>query len=167
MQFTSRYAAFQAFVRDPEKQYFPDGRDRTIRPELVANFAEDATDETYEGQEGEPNYVAMRGGGFFDSELAKERHGWTDEEHNAVVDHLLMLEKTTGDVKRHEVAKPIPPWPTYDDMHAEFVADNAITMGLAQEALLYEQRTLNRDVVVENLSEYVQRHAGESELTAA
>jgi hypothetical protein len=166
VKFTSPFAAFQAFVRDPELQYFSDGRSRTIRPELVANFAEDATDETYQGQEGEPNYVAMRGGGFFDSEVAKTRHGWTDEEHDAVVQYLLDL-VPSGDVKVHEPAKAVPPWPTYDEMHPEHIAERAMEMGLVNQSLLYEQRTLNRDEITGPLTEYAQQHAGEEELTAA
>jgi hypothetical protein len=167
VKFSSRHGGYQGIVREAEEQFFSDGRSRIIRPMLVADFAEDATDETYQGQEGEPNYVAMRGGGFFDSEVAQARHNWTDEEREAVETRLLEIAKTSGDVKLWEQAKPIPPWPTYDEMHPDHVADRAIEMGLAQQALMYEERTLNRDEVTGRLSEYVQQQVAEDELTAA
>lgn len=168
MQFISHIVGYIAMVRDEQRQYFPDGNYRVLRPALFADFAEEAVDETYHGQEGESDYVAMRGGGFFDSEAAAKRHGWTEEEHEAVVERLLEIVKDgSGDVRVYEVAKPTPPWNTYDEQHPDAIVATATVTGMAQAALSYEERTEKREELMEGLRELVAEQNAESELTAA
>lgn len=170
MRFTSKFAGYQAVVREPVNQWFDDGRHREIRPMIVCDFAEGSEDLTFRGQEGQDEgatYVAMIGGGFFDTEEAQAKHGWTDEEREAAEARLKEIERTDGDVRELVPAVPIPPWPTYDEQHPDHVADRAIELGFAQEALLYEQRTLKRESVLEKLTAYIQENADQSELTAA
>lgn len=111
MQFIApKNAGLVVPVRDPEKQYFPDGRERLIRAELVADFAEQAILETYvqfNTETGDPmgvgtdpdtgetiygaTFTAPRGGGWFDTEEAQRAHQWTDEEREFVEAKLLTL----------------------------------------------------------------------------
>ena len=45
----------------------------------------------------------------------------------------------------------VPPWPTYDTMHAAKIAPTAHELGLAAEAIQYEEATLNRESVLKAL----------------
>lgn len=166
-----------AHVKDPVMQFFPDGRERLIRPALVADFSEQSLGpESYAGYDdplnGRDTYVAVRGGGYLDTEEAQKRHGWTDEERQTVDDHLTFLATTPplgmeGDIKIYEKPVPVAPWPTYDSMHHNTVAETAKTLGLAAEALRYETQTKNRPAVTAKLQELVEDQIGEESLTAA
>lgn len=169
LQFISpRHAGLIVCVREPEEQFFSDGRSRIIRPALNADFAEESVDETYQGQDGDPAYRAMRGGGWFDSDVAAARHQWTEEEKKAVEQRLIDISNDgSGDVQLYVPAKPTPPWPAYDDMHHEQIPKFAEQAGLVTEALIYEQRSKARPRVVEKLQELVELASAEADLTAA
>jgi hypothetical protein len=165
--FTSPIAGYIAWVREEDRQYFPDGNYRVKRPALFADFAEEAIDETYRGQEGEPDYVAMRGGGFFDTDVAAKRHGWNDEEKKAVEERLLEIADASEDVRVYEPAKPIPPWPNFDSQEPDMIVLVASSTGLANAAIVYEQRTEKREDLIAQLQEVAEQQAAEHDLTAA
>jgi hypothetical protein len=170
LQFTSRYAALQMPVRDEVRRYFDDGRSVVLRPALLADFAEMGVTETYHGDPsaGFPmTYDAIRGGGFFDSDIAAERHGWNDEEKAFVEARLLDNAKTDGDCELYVVKPPDPPWPTYPKMRTDSIVKMARELGYEQEAVIYEERTLKREAILGPLREDLQQREAEDELTVA
>ena len=170
MQFTSRYSALQMPVRDEVRRYFDDGRSIVLRPALLADFAEMAVSETYAGDPsaGMPTtYEALRGGGYFDSDAAAEKHGWTEEEKAFVEAALLRNAQTDGDCQLHVVKPPDPPWPTYDKMRTDSVVKMARELGYEQAAIMYEERTLKREAILGPLRDDLQQREAEGELTVA
>jgi hypothetical protein len=179
------------FVRDEQREYFPDGRSILLKPPLVADFAEQALAvETYDG------LVDEDLGGADVREPARRRllrhrvqaqkdNGWTDEERELVEARLLdaaengpkadeyrtmpphLRPPSFGDVKLYEEPVPVAPWPTYDKIHHNLVASKAHELGLSAAALAYETRTKNRPSVVEKLQEFAALEQAENELTAA
>jgi hypothetical protein len=190
LKFTARWGGYQMFIRDEQREYFPDGRSRLLKPSLVADFGEQALAvETYDGTVDEDlgggTYVSPRGGGYLDTELAQKDNGWTDEEREFVEARLLeaaengpnageyrtmpphLRPPSFGDVKLYEEPVPVAPWPTYDKIHHNLVASKAHELGLSGAALAYETRTKNRPSVVEKLQEFAALEQAENELTAA
>ena len=172
----TKSANYQLFARDPEIQYFPDGRTRQIRPALVAEFGDASSGEIsgaeglimndVHGQYGSGRAADIRGF-FFDSEEAQERHGWTDEERQFVEQRLQEVSVPDGDVKVWTKPVPVPPWPTYDKMHHNAIPTFAEQSGMAGVALDYELRTKNRPDLVKKLRELADLEVGEGALTAA
>lgn len=169
---------YNLVAKEPEKQYFPDGRERLIRPALIVDFAEQALGmQRYAGYDDAINgrsepYSALVGGGYFDTEVAQKQHGWTDEERLWVEQVLTDLadnppKGSEGDVKRYAAPVATPPWPTYDDMHHNSIPEMAKNSGLVAEALEYERRTKNREGLVAKLQELHDLEVGEESLTAA
>jgi hypothetical protein len=171
LQFTSRNPGYQLIVKQPVIDRSM-GYERVVRPMIVADFAEQAVGvETYEGLEGGQPFTQVRGGGFFDTERAQKAHAWTDDERQLVEERLLEIcengpradeirmltadirPQGFGDIRVYETPKPVAPWPTYDEIHHERVAQMAADLGLAPQALVYEQRTKNRKTVVARLQD--------------
>lgn len=97
-------------------------------------------------------------GHFFDSAAQAETKGWSQEDHDMVVQTLDRLCAQTPEyVWEVTHAKAAAPWPTYDATHHNTIATLAETLGLAVEALAYEQQEKNRPAVVEKLTELVGR----------
>jgi hypothetical protein len=186
VQFVShRYAGITFPIKGPEKQFFQDGSDRTIRPALVADFAEQALTANFasfrptEVDAASGDYVGIRAGGWFDTEEAQRRKGWTDEERTIVENELLRYCRNNpnpdpfdkqldsyGAIELYKEPVPTPPWPTYDSMHHFAIPKFARQSGLVQQALAYEQRMLNRPGVIEKLREIAEETVGEESLTA-
>jgi len=67
----------------------------------------------------------------------------TDEDKEYV---LRKIERDLADVDMradmwvHKPPTPVPPWPTYDDMHGNAVPPFAKQAGMIEQALAYEQR---------------------------
>jgi hypothetical protein len=92
VRFTSKYIAYNLCVREPEVEFYSDGRSRQIRPPIIVDFGEQALgEERYEGFEGEQPYVQMRGGGSYDTEIAARDKAWTPEEKELAEERLLEL----------------------------------------------------------------------------
>jgi hypothetical protein len=177
--------------RDPIYRYFDDGRGRDItRPALVADFAEDAVTEEYQGAGevmgvagsfGSANFVGPRGGGFLDTEKAQARHGWTDAERKIVEEKLLTLCSNNpkaemfdrmrdgfGDIQIYELPKVVPPLPNYEQLHHSSVAEFMEQAGMLEQALVYEQRReKQRPSVIAALEAKLALQRGEEALTAA
>jgi hypothetical protein len=119
--------------------------------------------------------------------VAQRDKGWTDEERKAAEERLLELAENGpkadyyktlpsrdrppewGDVRVYERPRPTAPWPTYEQVPAAKVAKLAGEMGLAREALSYEQRLLEEDrrpEVVAALLKEVALLDAEDEMTA-
>jgi hypothetical protein len=143
--------------------------------------------ESYEGFDGDPGFVQMRGGGYFDTDVAQKEKAWTDEERDLAEQRLLEIAENGpradyhrtlparerppgwGDVKIYERPRPTAPWPTYGSVPAGKVAKLAAEMGLVAEALNYEQRLFDDDrrpEVIATLKEELERLQAEDELTA-
>jgi hypothetical protein len=188
VKFTSKYVAYNLCVKEPEVEWYPDGRSRQVRPAIVVDFGEQALDtEQYEGFDGDPGFTQLRGGGYYDTDRAAKDKGWTAEEKQAAEQRLLEIAANGpqadyyrslpsrdqpsgfGDVKLYERPKPTPPWPTYEALPPAKVAKVAAEMGLQRQALSFEERLLEEDrrpEVIEALRVEVERLDAEEELTA-
>jgi hypothetical protein len=188
MKFTSKYGGYNLAVAEPEIEYYRDGRQRQIRPAIFVDFGEQALGpEAYEGFDGDPSFVQLRGGGFFDTEVAQRDKRWTDEERELAEQRLLEIAENGpradyyrtlpardrppgfGDVRIWTRVKPTAPWPTYQSVPPGKVAKLAAEMGLVAEALNYEQRLFDDDrrpEVIEALQAEFDRLEAEQELTA-
>jgi hypothetical protein len=153
MLYESNYADLQVLVRSEVVQYHPaTGVEINRIPALTANFG------THGGEylandplTGQPERHAIIHGRFFDTEEAKERIGWSDDEHDSVV---YVLDKLCREqpfliarVEQPE-AEIVKPWPTYDETHWKTVPVLAAQLGLTEVALAYERANKNRDAVV-------------------
>jgi hypothetical protein len=188
VRFTSKYAGYNLAVREAEAQWFSDGKSRQIRPPIEVDFGEQALGvETYEGFDGDPAFTQMRGGGYYDTDVAARDKAWTPEEKKLAEERLLELAENGpkadyyktlpsrdrppgwGDVRLYERPKPTAPWPTYADVPLAKVAKLAVEMGLVRESLSYEQRLLPEDrrpEVIEALEKEVALLDAEDEMTA-
>lgn len=188
MKFTAKAGAYNLIVAEPEIEYYRDGRQRQIRPMIYVDFGEQALGpEAYEGFDGDPGYTQLRGGGFYDTEVAQREKGWTDEERKLAEERLLEIAENGpradyykslsardrpsgfGDVKIYERPKPVAPWPNYTTVPPGKVAKVAAEMGLVAEALNYERRLLDDDrrpEAIDGLQTEFDRQEAEQELTA-
>ncbi len=99
-------------------------------------------------------------GGFFDSEAAQIRHGWSDEERESVEEKLREIAVSRPDYVREIVAVHVAapaPWATYDVTAPADVVKNAKILGLEPESLRYERETQGRAEVIVPLSELVDK----------
>lgn len=136
----------EAEVRGLEAQFNPDGRtDADLAlAKSVFNFRGLAMYEN--GQLVDPGYRVS----VFDSEVAKLQHGWTQDEHDLVVDAL----RHNGPIGQMYV-EVIPvaaekPWNGYDELSD---ADRIVELALAIDADLtkvvqYESENRNRPQVI-------------------
>jgi hypothetical protein len=94
--------------------------------------------------------------GIFDSLVAQEQNGWTDEERQMVEERLISdAEKYENVVVAPRASVP-PPWPNYDlyqgtvpQLMKKLVAEGHDV----NKTLIYERETQNRDRVVEAIEE--------------
>ena len=75
MQFTSKNPGYQLIVKEPEVEFYKDGRERVIRPIIVADFAAASTSDPYRDPVTGETYTAMSGGGFLDTVDEQRRNG--------------------------------------------------------------------------------------------
>lgn len=188
MQFRSKHAGLVVPVREPIVDYSNPGRERVVRPALVADFAEEATVETYSGFDtntgelGGPTYEAPRGGGFFDSEVWQRRHNANDEERAAVEQYLLAFSPNNPDPGEFDYQldgygrcelyvpkRPDAPWPKFDTQNPGVIVRIAHETEQAQAALNYElsrPAAEQRVEVIDGLKALLDTAATEEELTA-
>lgn len=97
--------------------------------------------------------------GTFDSALARELNGWTDEEHDAVVRGLRAADG--GDFIIVEPPKTPAPWASYDELTIqgkrtwEMVAEKNVQIALdtgvpLENVILYEQQNRNDPRLLEH-----------------
>jgi hypothetical protein len=95
--------------------------------------------------------------GLFDSRIAQEQNGWSDDERQLVEEKLLRVAQETPDtlllVPEHTLQ---PPWPNYDLFEgsplelAEKIAEDGYRLA---EVVAYERENQNREDVIEALEE--------------
>lgn len=117
--------------------------------------------------------------GVFDSEVAQELHGWTDDQRRQIERSLLDSSEHGTEFVVFETPKAAKPWPNYDQIKvvgqrtpakvAEKIAEMTLDLGLdAGSVLAYEQENANRVEVVEALRALlVDAPAVEDEITVA
>lgn len=157
--YKSKFKGFRLQTRSEAVVYHPaTGVEINRVPALTAEFGvfgdeidipidpEHPEDGTHRG--------AVITGGYFDTADAAERLGWTDEEHETIINDLdrwcTKWPEAVQLVTRVPAGKP---WPTYDDVKADQIAVLAETLGLVVEALAYEQENKARKTVVGALEE--------------
>lgn len=170
----SKAAAYQLLVRSSKDEW---NADRTVvidtRPPLTAEFAYHGGEFKYHDHlTGSTEVGADIRGHFLDTAQQAEEKGWTQDEHDLVVQLLdAQCRKTPEYVWEVTLSKVTAPWPTYDKMHHNQIASFAENAGLAVEALAYEQQEKNRPAVLEKLTELVNAlqasEGAEEALTAA
>lgn len=163
MIFYSPYTAFAVLVRSEEEiiHHTPKGTVvQKVRP-LVADFATHGGTFRYiDPLTGEEHEGAHIRGHYFDSESAAQQEKWTEEEKKLVETVLLELCETQPQfIQVWKPPAPSPPWSTYDNTPADRVPALAEELGLAREALAYEEATRNRPSVVNRLRKAVERQA--------
>lgn len=152
----SKAAAYQVLVQGAEPIKFNVlGEPIERLKELVAEFAYHGGEFTFENAlTGNTDRGADIRGFFFDSAQQAEAKGWTQAEHDFVIEKLDRQCKMTPEyVWEITAKKAAKPWPTYDEVHHNAVAGLAEQLGLLSEALTYEKQNKARESVVKALSE--------------
>jgi hypothetical protein len=170
----SKAAAYQVLVRPQKDSWNHDGSVLLdTRPALTAEFAFHGGEFTFDNPlTGNKDVGADIRGHFFDSAQQAAEKGWSQEEHDVVVNALDRLCVSTPEyVWEVTMSKVAAPWPTYDKAHHNQIPVLAEQLGLVAEALAYEQQEQNRPSVVAKLSELVNAlqasEGAEEALTAA
>jgi hypothetical protein len=165
--YESCYAALQVPVRDESPIYHhTTGVQIDMVSRLVAEFGVHGGEvTTTDPLTGQLEKRALIRGGFFDTEEAKERMGWSDEEHDSVVaklDRLCRDEPYLIAKIEHVPVFAAPPWPTYDETHWKTIPTLADSLGFTAQALAYEKENKNREAVVAGLEEKLSQPLPES-----
>lgn len=169
-QFKSNFKAFQAIVRHGYPIIHPVTGTKTGEvKQLMAEFGIHSGEYTVEDPiTGQTSTFADIRGFFYDLDEDAKRKNWTEEEKEAVRSRLLALaEEWPEAVQVHSRIPQAKPWPTYDLVAEENVALLARDLGLAQEALAYEQENDARPAVIAALQDAVKDPVESEELTAA
>jgi hypothetical protein len=154
--YESAYTALTVHVRDESPIYHQaTGVEISRTKRLVADFGihggEVSTTDPLSGQLEKRAFIR---GGFFDTEEAQERLGWTDDEHESVVaklDKICRDEPYLLAKVEHTQFAASKPWPTYDDTHWKTIPVLAEQLGLLDVALAYERENKQREPVIEGL----------------
>lgn len=166
----SKASAYQVLVRPRKDVWNHDGSVLldTIQP-LTAEFAYHGGEFTFHNPlTGSQDIGADIRGHFFDSAQQALEKGWTQEEHDMVVNALDRKCQTEPEyVWEVTLATVTAPWPTYDKAHHNQIPVLAEQLGLVAEALAYEQQQQQRPSVVAKLTELLQAEVSDEELTAA
>lgn len=144
------------------------GAELEVLPPIRAEF----------GRLGEEIDIPVPGGGthkgaeiighYFNSAVAQDQNGWSDDEREMVEQHLLKkCEQLPEWITLVTETLPEPPWPTYDALSNYLeIATLADKLGLVESALEYERRTKNRDGVVSELEKRLADQHLEADLVA-
>jgi len=156
MLYESAYTAMVVHVRDESPIYHhATGVEISRTKRLVADFGVHSGEVSVtDPLTGQIEQRASIRGGYFDTEEAKERLGWTDDEHDSVVakldkicqDEPYLLARV--DTRQFAASKP---WPTYDDAHWKSIPLLAEQLGLVEVTLAYERENKKREAVIEAL----------------
>lgn len=167
----SKASAYQVLVRPKIDKWNHDG---TVlldtRPPLTAEFAYHGGEFTFHNPlTGATDVGADIRGHYFDSAQQAEEKGWSQEEHDLVVQAIDRKCKSEPEyVWEVTLAKAEKPWPTYDETHHNQIPTLAKTLGLVAETLLYEEQNKNRESVLEKLrAELPQPEQDQEELVAS
>ncbi len=166
-RFVAKYAKYSVGIRDAEVEHFATGREHVIQRGLEAQFEQgEASDYEVEiavksfSFTGLPEDREVGGNvhprsrvGSFDSEVAKKRLEWTEEEHELILKELRSSDSYGVEFIEVEVPRRPAPWGGYDKLtDSEKVVDIAIaTETDLAEVLAYERENLDRADVVSAL----------------
>lgn len=158
--YQSGYAALQVLVRPEIPFYHPiTGVETSKVPRLTADFGIYGSEfNAASPLTGEIEPHALIYGHYFDTEVAAEREEWTDEERASVE---AALDKLCHDqpylIAKVDLSKPpaLPPWPTYDKTAEKMIVEYAISLGLVQETVVYEQENEDREAIVVQLNDWL------------
>lgn len=158
MLFKSPHANMCFNVRPPLVKYHPTtGVIIGESPALRAEFGQLGDEFTITNPEtGELETVANISGHFFDSDVAAQINGWTDDEKESVEALLLMKCRQVPGFIQQVVKEHVPapkPWATYDELDVESILEVAIATRLLPETLRYERENLQRPDLIEALED--------------
>lgn len=155
MLFKSNFANFTHFVRHEMKTPHPTLPTYiSVVPRLTAEFGQLGAEYDYVTPDGVHSKAAEIRGHYFDSTVAQEQNGWSDEDREEVERSLLTLSARWPEAVQAVARAAAPaPWPTYDTTHHSKVVSLAVDLGLVEQALAYEQENSKRPSVVAGLSE--------------
>lgn len=178
MRFVSKSAKYRVIVQGDQYMVLQNGERQQIRKPLVADF-NDRTLTSDEVEFGIKNFVhrglPMDPGteedlsprpriSGFDTELAQNEHGWTDEEREMVEEKLLSSHALNVEFMLLVPDPAAKPWPTYDALtDVDEIVSIAVATGTVDAALAYERENRNSAAVLEALEE---AHAGGEEAEA-
>lgn len=124
-------------------------------PSLRAEFGVFSPETTMVNPEtGAFTAVADIRGGFFDTEAAGNRNGWSEDDMTLVDLVLRKVCRERPDYVQEIVPVHVPaplPWATYGNADAQTAARLAVELGLVPEALRYERESLNRPDTIDAL----------------
>jgi hypothetical protein len=173
MLFKSAYADFQQIVRSEVINFHPaTGVEIGKIPMLIANFGRHTGEyQTEDWLTGGTHDGAHIQGYFFDSNVAQEEKGWTDDEREAVE---YSLQKTAKEqpylvsLVEIEVIPAAKPWPSYDDQTAKQIVEVAAATDLVEQALAYERENKSRSTLIIELEQIaLARHRAQQEAEQA
>jgi len=168
MRFISRHDGFGVLVQGEDRINFANGSSQVTRKEIAAYFKPGMLrphereaaiakfnfnglyQEMDEATMVPPDYRI----GLFDSMLAQEQNGWTDEEREMVEQRLSSDAEKYGNLLVAPRSSVPPPWPNYDVYTG--TAQKLMQKLLAEghdisKTLTYERETQDRPKVVEAL----------------
>lgn len=153
MLYESNYTALTVLVRPESVQYHgATGVEISRTKALTVDFGTHGGETTIVNPlTGETERHALMHGRFYDTEEAKERFGWDDDEHDAVVQTLDKLcREQPFLVAKVEFSEPEirKPWPTYDEAHWKTIPVLSQQLGLTETSLIYERANKNRETVI-------------------
>lgn len=168
MRFISMHDGFGVLVQGGERTYFANGLSQETTREIAAYFKPEGLrphereaalakfsfrglyQEMDEATTVQPDYRL----GVFDSVVAQQQNGWSDEERELVEQRLLADAENYNEILVAPTSSVPPPWPNYDayqgtpkKLMAKLISDGHDL----QQTLTYERETQNRAVVVELL----------------
>lgn len=164
-RFVSRHLNYRHGARVGREMVLADGQRQTLERHLAVKFEKAASilteDEikfgmdnlTFQGLPIDKNTnshasprIRMSG---FDTVLAQEREGWTDEERMVVEDALRGSDDfgvAFVEIPAQRVQKP---WATYEDTPVAQLLDLAAAVGVSvEDVLAFEKQNQNRETVV-------------------
>lgn len=138
---------------------------------LVADFGILGDEQIIRDEEGIQIATGASIRGFhWDSRVAQEQNGWTDEETQSVIDSVeYECRRQPELVWRLQALTLAQPWPTFDTQDDKNAVAFAIEGGLVEQALAYARQQKRKKVVSEleaHLAEQADTDAAASELTA-
>lgn len=169
MRFCSRFKNYRHGVRGGRVMVLADGQQQILVLELSAKFkpanqilTEDEIQFAIKNfvhaglpldRDTEEHFSPRSRISGFDSLLAQEENGWTDEERELVEQKLLDSPHYGSDHRVIEKEPAARPWPTYDGDSVEQIVMIARATGLVEASIEYELENAKRSEVIDALRE--------------
>lgn len=161
----SRFAAYSHGVRPPEVEYDVKGRERVIARGLEAQFEQHGPPLEHEIQEAlstflftglpedrdtEQHVSPISRLSVFDSEATAKQNGWSQEEHDLVVETLRESPQYGADFIEVGALKAKAPWNGYDKLSDPLKIAEAVELtGVnVADVIAYERENRARDEVL-------------------